>query len=152
MKQTGVVIGIDGDKAKIKMQRHTACGDCGACQVSEKQLNLVLEAENIVGAKTGDFVEVDMETMDFLSAVIIVYLYPLISFIVGIFAGYYGSLVLGVADKAAQGIGAVLGILAAAITYVVIRFNEDKIKGMKKYKPSIANIINKDSIKENENE
>jgi len=144
MKQTGVVIGIEGDKAKIKMQRHTACGDCGACQVSEKQLNVLLEAENTVGAKTGDFVEVDMETLDFLSAVVVVYLYPLISFIIGIFAGYYGFLFLGLADKAAQGVGAVTGILAAAVTYMVIRSREDKIKAMKKYKPAITNIIKQD--------
>lgn len=144
MKQTGIVVGLEGDKAKIKMQRHTACGDCGACQVSEKQLSVTLEAENTVGAKTGDFVEVDMETMDFLSAVIVVYLFPLISLIVGIFAGYYGSLALGVSDKTAQGLGAVVGILAAALTYLVIRSKEDKLKGMKKYKPAISSIINKE--------
>jgi sigma-E factor negative regulatory protein RseC len=144
MKQTGVVIGIDGDKAKIRMQRHTACGDCGACQVSKSQLNVILEAENNLGAKTGDFVEVDMETMDFLSAVTLVYGFPLISLIVGIFAGYYGVLSLGFEDKAAQGIGAVFGILAAALTYLAIRFNENKIKGMKKYKPAITSIVNKE--------
>jgi sigma-E factor negative regulatory protein RseC len=144
MKQTGIVVGLEGDKAKIKMQRHTACGDCGACQVSEKQLKITLEAENTVGAKTGDFVEVDMETLDFLSAVILVYLFPLISLIVGIFAGYYGVLALGFADKTAQGVGAVIGILAAALTYLVIRLKEDKLKGMKKYKPSISSIINKE--------
>ncbi len=144
MKQTGVVIGIEGDKAKIKMQRHTACGDCGACQVSKNQLNLTLEAENRVGAATGDFVEVDMETMDFLSAVIMVYLFPLIAMVVGIFAGYYGVLFMGFADKTAQGIGAVVGILAAALTYLVIKLKEDKLKGMKKYKPVISNIVEKE--------
>lgn len=144
MKQTGVVIGLDGNKAMIKMQRHTACGDCGACQVSKNQLNVTLEAENAVGAKTGDFVEIDMETMDFLSAVILVYLFPLIALIVGIFAGYYGVRFLGFADLTAQGIGAVIGIIAAALTYLVIRLNEEKLKGKKKYKPIISNIVEKE--------
>ena len=144
MKQTGVVIGIEGDKAKIKMQRHTACGDCGACQVSKSQLNVTLEAENHVGAVKGDFVEVDMETMDFLSAVILVYLFPLIAMVIGIFAGYYGTMLAGVADKTAQGIGGVAGILAAALTYLFIKTKEDKLKGMKKYKPVISGIVEKE--------
>lgn len=144
MKQTGIVVGLEGDKAKVKMQRHTACGDCGACQVSKNQLTLVLDAENNVGAKTGDFVALDMETVDFLSAVVLIYVFPLVALIVGIFAGYYGILALGIEDRAAQGFGAVIGILAAALTYVVIRIKENKLKDMKKYKPVITNIINKE--------
>jgi sigma-E factor negative regulatory protein RseC len=153
MKQTGLVVGLEGDKAKVKMQRHTACGDCGACQVSKNQLTLVLDAENHVGAKTGDFVELDMETVDFLSAVVLIYGIPLVALIVGIFAGYYGMLALGIEDRAAQGFGAVIGILGAAMTYVVIKLKEDKLKEKKKYKPTITGIINnEDQIKENKNE
>ena len=153
MKQTGLVVGLDGEKAKIKMQRHTACGDCGACQVSKNQLTMLLDAENHVGAKTGDFVELDMETVDFLSAVVLIYVFPLIALIIGIFAGYYGILALGIKDIAAQGFGAVIGILAAALTYLVIKLKEDKLKDMKKYKPVITSIINnEEQVKENENE
>lgn len=144
MKQTGVVVGLEGDKAKIKMQRHTACGDCGACQVSKNQLTLVLDAENHVGAKTGDFVEVDLETVDFLSAVMLIYVLPLITLIIGIFAGYYGMLALGIEDRSAQGFGAVIGILSAALTYLIIKLKENKLQSMKKYKPAITGIINKD--------
>ncbi|MDF2533084.1 MAG: hypothetical protein K0Q65_2665, partial [Clostridia bacterium] len=147
------VVGLEGDKAKIKLQRHTACGDCGACQVSKNQLTLVLDAENNVGAKTGDFVELDMETVDLLSAVVLIYVYPLIALIIGIFAGYYGMLALGIGDKAAQGFGAVIGILAAALIYAVIKLKESKLKTMKKYKPTITSIINNEElVKENENE
>jgi sigma-E factor negative regulatory protein RseC len=144
MKQTGVVIGIEGDKAKIKMQRHTACGDCGACQVSSNQLNVTLEAQNPVGAAAGDFVEVDMETMDFLSAVILVYLLPLVALVAGIFAGYYGVLLAGVSDRTAQGIGGVVGILAAALSYLFIKTKEEKLKSTKKYKPIISGIVEKE--------
>lgn len=153
MKQTGLVVGLEGDKAKVKLQRHTACGDCGACQVSKNQLTLVLDADNNVGAKTGDFVELDMETVDFLSAVVLIYVFPLIALIVGIFGGYYGILALGIEDRTAQGLGAVTGILAAALTYLVIKLKEDKLKDMKKYKPIITSIINnEEQIKENKNE
>lgn len=144
MKQTGLVVELVDNKAKIRMQRHTACGDCGACQVGPNQLKLVLEAENVVGAKPGDMVEVDMETLDFLSAAIVIYLYPLIALIAGIFGGFYGSLALGFSENAAQGIGAVLGLTAAALTYVLIRLNEKKLQGMKKYKPVISSIIDKE--------
>lgn len=144
MKQTGLVVEIVNDKAKIRMQRHTACGDCGACQVSESQLKLTLEAENIVGAKPGDFVEVDMETLDFLSATIIVYLFPLLALMIGIIGGFYGVLALGFSFNTAQGIAAVLGILAAALTYLGIRYNEAKFRNMKKYKPVITSIINRE--------
>jgi len=144
MRQTGLVIELVEDKAKIRMQRHTACGDCGACQVGPSQLKLVLEAENVVGAKPGDMVEVNMETLDFFSAAIVIYLYPLLALIAGIFGGYYGLLALGFSDSAAQGIGAILGLLAAALIYVIIRLNEEKIQGMKKYKPVIISIVDKE--------
>lgn len=141
MMQTGLVIGLEGNMAKIRMQRHTACGDCGACMVSKNQLNVTLEAENTVGAKTGDFVEINMETIDFLSAVMLIYVFPLITLIVGIFAGYYGFLALGIADRVAQGYGAIIGILAAGLTYLIIKLNEDKIKMMQKFKPAISHIV-----------
>lgn len=144
MKQTGLVLEVVEDKARIRMQRHTACGDCGACQVSESQLKLTLEAENNVGAKAGDFVEVDMETLDFLSATVIVYLFPLIAMMVGIIGGFYGVMALGFSFNAAQGIAAVLGILAAAMTYLAIRYNENKFAKMKKYKPVISSIISRE--------
>lgn len=144
MKQTGLVVEVVEDKAKIKMQRHTACGDCGACQASESQLKLTIEAENNIGAKPGDFVEVDMETLDFLSATIIVYLFPLLALMVGILGGFYGVMALGFSFNAAQGIAAVLGILAAALAYLGIRYNENRFKGMKKYKPVISSIISRE--------
>jgi sigma-E factor negative regulatory protein RseC len=142
MKQTGVVIGLEGAKAKIKLQRHTACGDCGACQVSKNQLTMIFDADNNVGAKTGDFVEIDMESVDLLSAVVLIYVYPLIALIIGIFAGYYGMLALGIEDRAAQGFGAIIGILAAALIYAIIKLKENKLKIMKKYKPTITSIVN----------
>lgn len=143
MKETGEVVEVIDNKVKIRMYRNTACGDCGACQVTPDQMRLTLEAENTLGAKPGDIVEVDMETVDFLSAVIIVYLYPLIALVVGILGGYYGFKALGFSDEAAQGIGAVLGIGAAAITYLIIRNREDKRKGLKKYRPVMSNIIDR---------
>jgi sigma-E factor negative regulatory protein RseC len=136
------VIGLEGHKAKIKLQRHTACGDCGACQVSKNQLTMIFDADNNVGAKTGDFVEIDMESVDLLSAVVLIYVYPLIALITGIFAGYYGMLALGIEDRAAQGFGAIIGILAAAMIYAIIKLKENKLKSMKKYKPTITSIVN----------
>lgn len=143
MKQTGVVVRLEGDKAQVKLQRHTACGDCGACHVSKSQLEVTCTAENLLGAKPGDFVEVDMENMDFLSAVAVIYILPLIALMIGVFAGYYAALAIGFTEYTSQGVGAVLGLLGAGLAYLGIRMNEDKIKTMKKYRPVVSTILEK---------
>lgn len=146
MKEIGKVIKVEEDQATIMIKRGTACGECGACQVGKEKLEMVMVAENHIGARVGDEVEIDLENMNFMTAVLIAYGFPLASLIAGIFGGYYGMLALGVKDGTAQAIGAIVGLAALTAAYAIIRFKEEAIKKLRKFKPVIVGIRSKDSI------
>ncbi len=107
---------------------------------------MVMVADNNVGAKVNDEVEIELENMNFMTAMLIAYGFPLTALIVGIFGGYYGLLALGINDNTAQALGAMVGLLALAVSYAVIKYKDDTIKKMKKFKPVIVGIKSKDSI------
>ncbi|HYE80785.1 MAG TPA: SoxR reducing system RseC family protein [Clostridia bacterium] len=146
MKEIGKVIKVEEDQATIMIRRGTACGECGACQVGREKLEMMMTADNSVGAQVGDEVEIDLENMNFMTAMLIAYGFPLIALIAGIFGGYYGMLALGLNDSTAQALGAILGLVALAASYAVIRYKEESIKKLRKFKPVIVGIKTKDSI------
>lgn len=107
---------------------------------------MVMTADNNVGARIGDEVEINLENMNFMTAMLIAYGFPLVALVSGIFGGYYGLLALGLSDGISQGLGSIIGLIALAASYMVIKYKEDSIKKMKKFKPVILGIKTKDSI------
>lgn len=107
---------------------------------------MVMTAENTVGAQVGDEVEIDLENVNFMTAMLIAYGFPLAALVAGIFGGYYGLLALGLSDGMSQGLASIIGLLVLAASYAVIRYKEDSIKKMRKFKPVIVGIKTKDSI------
>lgn len=142
MIEYGKVVAIVDGKAQIKIQRHAACGDCGACHVGKNQLEMTLLADNDVSAKIGDEVELNIETIDFLSAVLIMYGVPLLALVFGILIGYYGLSSLGFSSNLSQGVGALTGLALMGVSFLIIKSKEKAIKGMKKYRPVIISIRN----------
>ncbi len=147
MKEFGKIIAVNGDKVDIKIQRHAACGECGACHVGKNQMEMILTSENSIGAQVGDEVELNIETVDFLSAVLIMYGIPLISLVLGILSGYYMLIAIGISEGMAQGIAALIGLFLMGISYAVIKSKEPLIKGMKKYSPVIISIRNNNTYR-----
>jgi sigma-E factor negative regulatory protein RseC len=141
MRETGKVIEVSGNYAKILIKRGTACGDCGACQVGREKLEMVMTAENVIGADVGDSVEIDLETMNLLSAALIAYGLPLVALIVGIVGGYYGFLYFGMSIGTSQVIASFLGLILMAVVYIAIKKNESKIERMKKFRPVLVGKI-----------
>lgn len=105
---------------------------------------MVMTAENEIGAELGDVVEIDLETMNLLSAAIIAYGLPLLALIIGILGGYYGLLFLGLSDNVSQALAALSGLTAMAVSYAAIKMNEGRIEKMKKFRPVLVGIKPKD--------
>lgn len=145
MKEIGKVIKVEDDQATVIIQRGTACGQCGACQVGRERLEMIMTADNNAGAQVGDEVEIDLENVNFLTAVALAYGFPLLALIIGIVGGYYSMLALGLSDKSAQVFGFLIGIAALAFSYAVIKYKEESISKIKKFKPVIVGIRAKDN-------
>ena len=141
MIQTGTVIEtINGNKAKVHMKKHSACGDCGACQHGKENMELNIVAMNEIGAKPGDFVEVNMETQNVMGAAFIIYVIPLLALVLGIGVGSYVLNTIGVQENVevyAAGIGFVLTVIA----YLIIKRFEDTFNKDKKYVPVVTRIL-----------
>ncbi len=140
MNQIGTVIEVlKNNKAKVLMRKHSACGDCGACQHGKENMQLNIVALNPVSAKSGDRVEVDMETQDVLGAAFIVYVIPLFIMVLGVVIG--NSLLKNLHIANSEVYSALIGLLLMAISFGVIKFFEGSFQNNKKYLPIIKKIV-----------
>lgn len=134
MEQLGKIVEIvDQNTAKVIMMRHTSCKNCGACHIGSKP-DIIVAAENDANAKLGNLVEVTMRTQNVLNAAFIMYVIPLFILLAGIFIGTQ----LFTFDNG-EIYAILLGFVLLAISYFVIRQNEDRF--VKKYKAVITKII-----------
>ncbi|MCT4565459.1 MAG: SoxR reducing system RseC family protein [Maledivibacter sp.] len=140
MKREGKVIGVNKENATVKLMRHAACGDCGACHMGEEKMNMQIEAINTAGADIGDKVVVDMETQDVLTAAFIAYGMPLIMLVIGIAGGKFIFEMMKI-QKNIELLSFGMGLVLMGITFFRIRKNENKFKESKKYISKIIDII-----------
>ena len=142
MNQQGFILEIvDDNTAKMIMQRHSACASCGQCtKLSSECQDLVVEVDNAIGAKKGDYVEVSMESVRVLKATVLVYLVPLICLLSGTILTYY---ILNLVKYSGQIdiISGIVGLVCTFISYLILKKNDDKFKESRQYIPKITKII-----------
>lgn len=132
MAEIGQVIEEKGSFVVVSLQRQEACAKCGACTAGLKAKEMIVEAENMCNAKKGDMVNITLEKSNFLKAVIIMYVLPLLGLLAGIFVGYLLN--------TNEIIALIIGFIFLGITYGIIRLNEDKFNN-KKYRPIADKVI-----------
>lgn len=141
MEQQGYIVGIIDEKtAKLKMQRHSACASCGKCTTTSEKKDIIVEVDNSIGAKLGDRVAVNMESMNVLKAVGIAYIFPLISLLIGTIGTYY-VLQLIENTKNIEVISSTVGIIIMVISFFILRKNDSKLRESRQYIPIITKII-----------
>ena len=92
MKQKVMVLSTSGNMARVSYRRPTAChGDCGKCaggcgSMAAKE-EIIVSAENLIGARTGDSVYIEGETKKVAWAIMLVYVIPVVLFLAGYFLG-----------------------------------------------------------------
>ncbi len=136
MERTGVIVSEADGLSKVKLLRHTACGNCGACQLGDDQKDVHLMAQNPLKACVGDMVEVSMPSNGVLSAAFIMYVIPLI----GLFIGMVLGTVLFDGKEWAAGL---FGLLVMVAAFVIIKISEKKFLRNDKYTAVIQSIVQK---------
>ncbi|NMC57764.1 MAG: SoxR reducing system RseC family protein [Eubacteriaceae bacterium] len=135
MIETGIVKEVFENKAKISIQKHSACKKCGVCKYDAESKMLTAEAVNNIGAKEGDEVEIAMDFDVLMSASLIAYIIPIIMFIIGCVLGFY------LISPANPILSFIVGLIFIAITYLIIRMFDKRGKFKKKYSMQITKII-----------
>ncbi len=141
MKQSGVVISINGDRAKVVLQRHSSCAGCNACKIGDEATKIEVEAINSINAKIGDYVEVNMDHQNVLAAAFIAYALPLIALIVGVVIGGILFETVGL-DQYSEIGAALLGLGLTSATYFGIKLKEKSIRENKTFVPIIVAFSN----------
>ncbi len=114
--QIGIVDGLEGPYARVRLSGHSSCSECGACS---GKATFVL-ARNDAGAAPGDRVSLESSPAGILSVTLIIFVLPMLAIFAGIGAGLLAARALGVSSSPAAGIGAAVFFalsLLAAVAY-----------------------------------
>ena len=124
MKQQVIVLSTSGNMARVSYRRPTAChGDCskcaGGCGSMAAKEEIIVSAENLIGAKTGDSVYIEGETKKVAWAIVLVYVIPVVLFLTGYFWGQQ------------WGCGNLIGVLGffLGLTLAVLESRRQKKRG-----------------------
>ena len=94
MTQEGIVTKLlPRDMAEVAVTRMTACGgNCGSCESCMLQSEVKALANNRLGAQPGERVMIESRSAAVFSAVFLVYVMPLVCFLIGYAAAYLAGL------------------------------------------------------------
>ena len=102
----------DGSATVIHIRESACSGDCHKCSGCGAAKEAVLfEAENRIGARSGDLVKIESATGPVLKAAVVLYVIPLVLF----FLGYYLGTLPGNFGTLGGCLGFVLGIVLVVV-------------------------------------
>ena len=138
MGEIGEVVEILEDKVRIKLQRTEACAKCKACSVGLTGKEMLIIADNICKARIGDKVEIALEEVRFIQAVLIMYGIPFVMLLIGVLVGYFGAVHYNIGYPELIGLG--LGFVLVIISYLWIKSMERHWKKAK-FTPVAKKIV-----------
>lgn len=143
MEKEALVIAVEDGSARVRMMRHSACAKCGACTMGGvPEMELVLPTG--LKLQPGDRVLITMNSAEFLRAAILVYLIPLIFFILGYLAGAYLFRWYGPSGWEEAG-GVATGFFLLILSYLGIHRYDRRLVDSRKYQLKIAAVIERSS-------
>lgn len=126
MQQRGYVSRADEKLAKIIIQRESACGhSCSSCGGGCNDNNsIILELENTLGAKKGEYVIVESKSSTILKTAFVAYVIPLMLMIAGVLLGMKVFERMGYQNY--ETLGFLVGMVFLGLSYFLLRFVDNK--------------------------
>ena len=135
-EEEGIIIEIfENNMAKVKVGRHGECKNCGACPGDSA---LVIEAQNLIGAKAGQRVAFEMKETNMLMAAFVVYIAPLVAILIGVAIGQAIAVKFGYSVRGFQIAG---GILTFILSILNIKIFDKFAHNNKKMQPTITQSL-----------
>ncbi|HSH35801.1 SoxR reducing system RseC family protein [Schnuerera sp.] len=127
MEQLGYVRKISDNIAEVEVRRISGCGgSCGSCGGGCSAPNIVVQLENRIGAKTGDFVEIKAKSKNILKYALIAYMIPFAMLILGIVLGV--NLFQSMNINSYEILGFAMGIVFLAVSFVIVKLIDQSLK------------------------
>jgi len=144
VEETGIVEALrENGLALVKATGGDSCATCkarGACHAFGGGTERRVTAVNRAGATVGDRVILSIGSGAFLKASFLVYLVPVIALVMGSILGerYSGS-IWPAADSGLVAAG--VGLFCLVVSFVVIRFVNNRLREDRRYYPVIERVI-----------
>lgn len=132
MKEEGFVKSVTGDMCEVVVKRKTACGEnCASCKGACSAPEQICTAKNVVGARDGDRVCIEINTSTVLISAFLLYILPVFVFLtVFLTASENGS---------SGGASALFAAGAAVLVFFSVMIYDRKHKD--KHIPSVTEIL-----------
>lgn len=132
MRQMGEVLAASGGLARVKVVQHAACASCThKCGMEHEKKDIYVDAQNLVHARVGETVVLELSHRYVLQAALWAYGFPLVMLIAG--------LILATALGLSEGLALIAGLSLMAVAYVIIRFVlEPRLSAREQYKLAIV--------------
>jgi len=140
MTNVGVVKSVEGNLAKV----FVGAGCCGSCQKDSCDIGTArgheTEAINLVHAKVGQKVRIDIKALAFLKGVLVLYALPFIALLTGAILGraYLPAYFRGTSPDVLSAAG---GFFLFLFSLLTARFYSRKMEKKAEDKPVIESII-----------
>ena len=147
--EQGIIEGISGIKAEVRIQKSGACSRCssrGACR-SLSDSEMLIEVNNNLRAKEGDRVEITVPTRYLLKLSLLVYVLPIITLIIGAYLGREWAQYFQIHPHLASLFG---GALAVGLTFYALKWVDRAAQGKSEYLPQMTRILSKASVQKSE--
>ena len=134
MTNEGVVTKLlPNSMAEVAVARSTACGgNCGSCEACAFQSELKTAARNLLGAVPGQRVIIETSSRVIFGAALLVYIMPLVFFIVGYaLASYLG---------ASEGICVLVSFVFLAASAILLVYTQRVKKNKSEFQVDIIEI------------
>lgn len=142
MEEMGRVLEVTGDIAKVGIKRKSECSGCEAKKscLEVTSGEMVLEARNDARAKQGELVKVYLKSETAIAASAIVYLIPILFFLIGFAGGALVAWFLGL--TATELVGIITAFVFLTLSYFAINrvYGEGK-KGAGQFRPIVKEIV-----------
>jgi sigma-E factor negative regulatory protein RseC len=137
MLDQGRVLKVERDRAWVEFAASSACASCGACHQAASG-KMMLEAENPVGAKMGDRVEVEISSAARVLGPLLVFGTPILFLLLGIIIG-------GLISETA---GIVLGIIFLVVGFLFLKLIDEYVTRQKKFRNRIIRVLLEKEMRE----
>lgn len=144
MNKIAQVVEATEQTATVAFKKHGACGSCSACQLGEENLDKTIAVINLIDAKPGDFVEIEMADGDILHAAFVAYIIPLIAMFIAVALAQL--LLKPFIDKSvAEILSAIIGFITVGIVYIFIRRKYESYEQKQRYVSTIVRVLDEDA-------
>lgn len=137
MVESGRVTAVKGETAKVKVDKKDECSKCGMCLFPQNASSIEFEAQNQIGAKMGDLVEIEKKSDGKLLGTLLAFLVPLLLIGLAVLINYLFI------KKEIFILVIAIGLIA--VWYIVLALIDKKIKKLERYTTVITKILEKNT-------